>query len=45
MKKQFEEVKIDIYFMDSQDIVTASVYVEWDESNWNGNGSDDYIFG
>ncbi len=45
MKKQFEEVKIEICFMETQDIVTASVYVEWDDSSWNGNGSNDYIFG
>jgi hypothetical protein len=45
MKKQFEEVKMDIYFMSPQDIVTASVYVEWDDKNWSSNDEKDYIFG
>ena len=44
MKKQFEEVKIEICFMEEQDIVTTSVFVEWGE-NWRQDGSNDYIFG
>ena len=44
MKKQFEEVKIEICFMESQDIVTTSLYIEWDK-NWSKDDSDDYIFG
>ena len=45
MKKQFEEVKIEICFMEAQDIVTTSLYVEWDEEKWNGGNNSDYIFG
>ncbi len=44
MKKQFEEAKIEICFMEPQDIVTTSLYIKWDE-NWNEDGSGDYIFG
>ena len=44
MRKQFEEVKIEICFMEPQAIVTTSLYIEWDE-NWSKDDSDDYIFG
>ena len=44
MKKQFEEVKIEICFMEPQDIVTTSLYIKWDDEKWK-DGSGDYIFG
>lgn len=44
MKKKFEAVKIEIRFIEAQDIVTSSGYVQWDSENWNGK-YEDYIFG
>lgn len=45
MKKAFEHVEIKLIYFKPTDIIVTSVYIEWDDTNWNGSGSDDYIFG
>ena len=45
MKKNYERVELNICIMNSQDIVTSSVFVEWD-NNWQQDDIlNDYIFG
>ena len=38
MKKNYEKLEIEVFFMHDQDIVTASVFVEWD-NDWKGEGN------
>ena len=45
MKKKYEGIKLNICLLDFQDIVTASVYIEWDDSWQNEDSSGVYIFG
>ena len=44
MKKKYNELEFKICLFDIQDIVTASVMVEWNE-DWKQENSNDYIFG
>ena len=36
MKKNYEKLEIEVFFMPDQDIVTASVFVKWGD-DWSGN--------
>ena len=49
MKKKYENLELEIHLLASQDVITASVYVKWEEEAWNGNDDgdswNDYIFG
>ena len=42
--KQYEEAKVEIIFMNSEDVISTSLYVEWDGDKWNGGNSNN-IFG
>ena len=38
MKKDYEKLEIEVFFMQSQDVITSSVYVEWGD-DWKGDGN------
>lgn len=38
MKKQYENLALVVVKLDAQDVITSSVYIEWD-TQWNGSGN------
>ena len=40
MKKQYENLQLEIQLFSNQDVITSSVFVEWN-NNWNSNGDQD----
>lgn len=40
MKKQYKSVELELLLLDTQDVITASVYVEWG-ADWEENKSQD----
>ena len=40
MKKKYENLQLEIQLLSHQDVITSSVFVEWD-NNWTGNGNQD----
>ena len=49
MKRKYESIELTVYLLDTQDVITASVYVEWgtdwkDDGNQNGDWTGN-IFG
>ena len=40
MKKKYESFELEILRLETQDVITASVYIEWDD-DWNGTGAQD----
>lgn len=40
MKKKYENMQLEIQLFFHQDVITSSVYVEWD-SDWKDDGNQD----
>lgn len=44
MKKKYESLELAILLFGNQDVITSSVYVEW-EDDWTGNQGENWIGG
>ena len=45
MKKEYKVLDISVLMFESQDIVTASVFIEWDwEDSQGSGGTDEWFF-